>query len=145
MVRGWKRTVHHSEIFIRTGKSLSDDDLRAVYGDISARQKEAFLIEILKGYKEHHKTDCPPGEAEKILATGKSNGKAKIFWYDKPSDTWRGAKWRDVVPTPRWLSVTKKQEAFSASLMSCHQSHTTLRIPESMHFPSTDSHFSHSL
>src|SRR3984893_18145730 len=112
MVRGWKRTVHHSEIFIRTGKSLSDDDLRALYGDISARPKEAFLLEILKRYKEHHKTDCPPGEAEKILATGKSNGKAKIFWYDKPSDTWRGAKWRDVTPTPRWLSVTKKQEAF---------------------------------
>jgi hypothetical protein len=111
-VRGWKRTVHHSEIFIRTGKAISPDDLRAIYGDITARPREAFLADIAKRYKEHHKADCPPGEPERILAMGKSGGGSKIFWYDKPSDTWRGAKWRDVTPTPRWASLTKNREAF---------------------------------
>jgi hypothetical protein len=112
MVRGYKRSVHHSEIYVRTGKTLSPDDHRALYGDITARPREQFLMEIAKRYEAQHGEPCPPGEAEKILASGKGNGKAKIFWYDKPSDTWRGAKWRDVTPTPRWLSVTEKQEAF---------------------------------
>jgi hypothetical protein len=112
MVRGWKRTVHHSEIFIRTGKAISPEDLRAIYGDITAKPREAFLLEIAKRYKEHHKTDCSPGEPERILAMGKSGGKSKIFWYDKDSDTWRGAKWRDVTPTPRWISLTKAQEIY---------------------------------
>ncbi len=112
MVRGYKRSIHHSEIYVRTGKALKPEDLRAIYGDITARLREAFLPEIAKRYKEHHKSDCPPGEPERILAIGKSGGKSKIFWYDKPSDTWRGAKWRDVTPAPRWSSLTKPQELY---------------------------------